>query len=160
MQEAIELFGFRCSGFPFDTRINIFRILTEYAHVYLLRFFHRRNYASIPTHGTQAHIQIECLAQRHVQRTDTAADRCSQRSLNTYLISAECFHRFFRQPGTRFIKCPLTCQHFFPSDAPAVSIGFLQGCIHHSLHGRSDLCPYSVTCNKRYSNLFHILSCI
>ena len=62
MQETVELVGFRCSGFPFDTCINIFRILTKYTHIYLLRFFHRRDYAFIPTHRTQTNIQIERLA--------------------------------------------------------------------------------------------------
>ena len=160
MQETVELFRLRRSGFPFDAGIDVLGIFAKHTHVYFLRLFHWRDYAFIPAHRAQAHIQVERLTQRHVQRTDAAAHRRSQRSLNAYLMLPERLHCLFRQPRAGFMKRPFARRNLFPLYAPAAPIGFFQGCVHNGPHGRGHLCPNSVTRNKRYSNFFHILSCI
>ena len=50
-------------------------------HIHFLRFFNRRNYSTEPAYRTQANIQIECLTQSNVQRTNASAYRCSKRAL-------------------------------------------------------------------------------
>src|SRR5699024_3108720 len=99
MEKTIELFSLRSSGFPFDACINILGILTEYAHIHLLRLFEWRNNTLIPTYRTLADIQIKRLTQGYVQGTDTSTDGSCQRTFDAHLIGAEGFHGFVRQPG-------------------------------------------------------------
>ena len=96
MQKTIELLSFRCSGFPFYTCINILRIFTENMHVHFLRLLHRRYHSTEPAYGTQAYIQIQRLAQSHIQRADATSHRSGQRPLNPYAIFLKRFHCLIR----------------------------------------------------------------
>ena len=58
------------------------------------------------------------------------------------------------------MESTFSCQHFFPFNATPVTIGFPDSGIHDSLHGWGHFCSHSIAGNKRYSNFFHILSCI
>ena len=125
MEKTIELFSLRSSGFPFDACINILGVLTEYAHIHLLRLFEWRNNTLIPTYRTLADIQIKRLTQCHVQRTDTTAHRSGQRTFNTYQILLKCFQRSLRQPFTSLLKSLSAGQHLFPFNAALAYVGQL-----------------------------------
>ena len=57
-----------------------------------------------PTYGAQTHIQIQRLAQSHIQGTDTTSYRSSQRTFYAHTIFLESLHRLIRQPGTCFVE--------------------------------------------------------
>src|SRR5436190_13469556 len=87
-QEIESLLRLRRASGVFDARIDVFRVFTEDDHVHLLRMLHRRRHAREPLHRAEADIQIEHLPQRHVQRTNAAADRRGQRSFDANEIFA------------------------------------------------------------------------
>ena len=159
MQKTIKLLSFRRTCFPFYTCINIFRIFAENMHIHLLRFFYRGYHSAEPTYGAQTHIQIQRLAQSHIQGTDTTSYRSSQRTFYAHTIFLESLHRLIRQPGTCFVESTFTCQYFHPFYFMFIAIRLLHGCIHYGLHSRSNFHSHSVSCNIRYC-LFHLLSCI
>ena len=88
-QELDDFLGFGRFGGPFDTRIDVFGVLAEDHHVDLLRRLDRARHALEVTHRAQADVEIEQLAQRDVERTDTAADRRRQRSLDADQVFGE-----------------------------------------------------------------------
>ena len=149
-QELIELFGFGSTCLPLDSCIYILRIFTEHAHVHFFRCFHRRMNALIPTDRTQTNIQIQSLAQSHVQRTDSTADRGRQRPLDADQIFLESLHRFIRQPRTCLVESAFARQHFFPFNPTFAAVCFLNSRVHNGLHRRSHFRSYSVSGNIRY----------
>jgi len=72
-----------------------------------------------PTHRTQAHVQIENLAQRDVERTEATTDRGGQRAFDTDEVFAEFGDRVFGQPVARFVEGLFTGQHLEPLDRAA-----------------------------------------
>ena len=51
-----------------DARVDVFGVLAEDHHVDLLGRLHRRGHALEVAHRAQADVQVEHLAQRHVER--------------------------------------------------------------------------------------------
>src|SRR5579864_8350547 len=60
---------------PLDARVNVFGILPEDHDVHALGMLHRRGDALVVLHRTHAAIEVQNLAQRHIERTDAAAHR-------------------------------------------------------------------------------------
>ena len=153
-QEIESLLRLRRASGVFDARIDVFRVFTEDDHVHLLRMLHRRRHAREPLHRAEADIQIEHLPQRHVQRTNAAADRRGQRSFDANEIFAERFDRVIRQPVIEFVLGRFPGEHFKPGDLALAAVGLLHRGIHH-LHARGpDVGPCAVTSNERDDWIF------
>ena len=148
-QKSIELFSFRSPLFPFYTGINIFCIFAENMHVYFLRFLYRRNHSTEPAYRTQTNIQIECLAQCHIQRTDAFAYRSSKRSLYTDKVFAKSIHCSFRKPFSGLLECLFSSQYFFPLDRTRIIISQFNSLVYYFLTYRSNFCSHSITFNIR-----------
>ena len=63
----------------FDPGVDVFCVLAEDHHIHILRAFDRGRHTLIPAHRAHAGIQVQQLAQGHIQRTDTPANRRGQR---------------------------------------------------------------------------------
>ena len=151
-QKRVKLLCFRRSLFPFDSGINVFCILTEDVHVDLLRIFQRRNHSLEPAYRTQTDIQVECLAQSHIQRTDSPAYRSRQRSLDTYQVFAESLHRSFRKPFSRLLVSFLSCQDLHPLNGTLAFISQFHSLVHNLLTSRCQFRTDPVAFNKWNSN--------
>ena len=79
VHQLLDAFG---ALLVFDAGVDVFRVLAEDDHVGLLRLFQRRRHAGEVAHRAQADVQVELLAQGDVERTDAAADRGRQRTLD------------------------------------------------------------------------------
>ncbi len=66
-QELDDLVGFRGTGLPFDAGVDIFGVLAEDDHVDVGRLLDRARHAFEPAHRALTDVQIQLLAQRHVQ---------------------------------------------------------------------------------------------
>ena len=77
LQELDQLLGLVALGFELDAGVDVFRVLAEDHHVGLVRLLHRGRHAVEVLDRAQADVQVEFLAQRHVQRADAAAHRAS-----------------------------------------------------------------------------------
>ena len=150
-QEFNHLVGFGAVGFPFDTGVDVFGVFTEDHHVGQFRMFNRARGALVVTNRAQAHIQIQLLAQRHVQRTDTAANRRGQRAFNGYAVVADQIEGFFRQPDVLAIKLGrfFPGVDFHPGNFTLALIGFLNSGINHFQHRGSHVNTDTVAFNKR-----------
>ena len=152
-QEGKELLGLWSALLPFDTGIDILGVLAENVHVDLLRLLDGRDHALEPTYGTQADIQVERLAQRHVQRADATAHRCRQRSLDANQVLAERLHRGFGQPLTGLFERLSARQHLFPFDGATALVSQFHCLVHNFLTYRSDFRSYPIAFNERHGHL-------
>lgn len=114
MNETVESRGFRSSAVPFYPGIDVFGILSEYDHVYVLRMPDRRHDSPEPTHGPLADIEIKSLTQRNVQGTDATTNRSGKRSFYAYMIFFESLKGRIWKVSAIFIEGFLPCRHLKP----------------------------------------------
>ena len=104
----------------------------------------------IPTHRTQAHVEVEHLTQRDVQRADAATDRRGERALDADEVLAERVDGLVGQPRAGGVERLLAGEHFLPRDRLAV---LLRGGVHDELRGGPDVDPGAVTFDVRDDRL-------
>ncbi len=127
LREEIEnLLRFRRAGGVLDAGVDVFRVLAEDHHVDFLGMLDRRGHAFVPAHRTQADEEVEHLPQRDVQRSDAAADRRRQRTLDADEIVAERVDRFVGQPVVELLEALLARVDFHPRDLPLAAVGLLR----------------------------------
>ena len=102
-QEVDQLLRLGALGFVFDAGVDVFRVLAEDHHVGLLGLLDRRGHALEVLDGAQADVEVELLAQRHVQRADAAAHRGGQRTLDGDHVVLQDLQRFLGQPDIRTV---------------------------------------------------------
>ncbi|MCY1350602.1 hypothetical protein D9M68_426790 [compost metagenome] len=151
LQELDDLVRLGRTGLPLDAGINVFGVLAEDGHVDVARLLHRARHAFEPAHRAQADVQIELLAQRHVQRANTATDRGGQRTLDGNDVVTYGFQGFFRQPGILVVDLGrfLAGVDFHPGDLALAAVGFLHGRIDDFDHYRADVDADAVAFNER-----------
>ena len=86
-------------GLELDAGVDVLGVLAEDHHVDLLGCLDGRGHALEPAHRAQAHVQIEQLPQRDIERADAAADRRRQRALDRHQVVAAGRDGLIRQPG-------------------------------------------------------------
>ena len=127
------------SGVPsFDlvAGVDVLGVLPEDDHVDQLGVQHRRGHAGEPAHRAQADVEVEDLAQGHVERADAAADRRGERALDPDQVLAERLDRLVGQPVAGLVEGLLPGQHLLPGDLVAVLGG---GGVEDELGGRPDV---------------------
>jgi hypothetical protein len=72
----------RRAFFPLDADVNVFCIFAENDNVHALGMLHRRRHSGVVLHRTHAAVEIEDLAQGHVERADAASDGRGERALD------------------------------------------------------------------------------
>ncbi len=80
-----------------------------------------------PAHGPQAHIEIEQLAQRDVQRPDAAADRGRQRALDADVVGAERLDGVVGQPRVELLETFFAGKDLAPLHAALAAVRFRYG---------------------------------
>ena len=80
---------------------------------------HGRGHAGEPAHGPQADIEVEQLAQRHVEGAEAAADRRRERPLDSDQVVAESLDGLFGQPLPSGLEGLLASEHLLPGDVLA-----------------------------------------
>src|SRR5690606_5116908 len=75
LQEADQLARLVTAGGKLDAGVDVLGILAEDHHVDRAGILDRRRHATEPAHRAHAGIQVELLAQRHVERTEATTHR-------------------------------------------------------------------------------------
>src|SRR5215472_9450613 len=81
-EEFDDLFGFGRVSRPFDARIDVLGVFTEDYDVEFLGMPYRAWHSREIADRTQTNVEIEELAQSHIERSNSPADRRGQRTLD------------------------------------------------------------------------------
>src|SRR5262249_7516719 len=124
LQPVDDLFCFGRLGGPLDAGVDVFRVLAEDHHVDLFRVLDRRWDALEPAHRPQTDVEVERLPQRDIERSDAAADRRRERSLDADVIALERLDGLVRQPVVDGIFGLFAGEHFLPNDLALAAVHF------------------------------------
>ncbi len=116
-REAIRLGGARLH---LEAGVDVLGVLPEDDHVDLLGVTHRRGDPGEPAHRAQAHVEVEDLAQGHVEGADPTPDRCGERPLDADEVLPERLDGLVGQPVAGLLEGLLPRQYLLPGDLPAV----------------------------------------
>ena len=94
-----------------------------------------------PTDRPEAHVEIEQLTERHVQRAEPAADRRGEGTLDPDQMLPEGLHCLIRQPIAGLVEGLLASEDLFPLDSLAVFGG---GGVEHELRRGPYVDPYPI----------------
>ena len=148
-KEGDHLLRLCAASGPFDTSVDVFRILTEDHHVHVLRALHRRGNALEVANGSHAGVQVQLLTKGHVERTKATPNRRSQRALDRHKMVSNCGERLF---GHVRVECRLrflTRQDFSPDDAPPVTVCLRDCTVKDELRSTPDIGTGAVAFDKR-----------
>ena len=141
LQEVDHFLHFRRAGLPLDAGVDVLGVLAEDDHVHQLRMLHRRRRAVEIAHRTLTYIEIQVLAQRHVERADATTDRRGQRPFDGHHILFHRLQRLVGQPHIRAINLRrlLAGVDLHPGDTALAAECLVHGGIHHLPHHRRDV---------------------
>src|SRR5690606_12480272 len=141
-----ELTGPVGLGLEFDAGVDVLGVFTEDDHVGLFRLAHGRRHPLEVAHGTQADVQVQFLAQGHVQGADAAAHRGGQGALDGYDVLTHGFQGFFGQPDIRAVDLGglFAGVDFHPVDLALATVGLGHSGIHDLQHHRGDVLASAV----------------
>ncbi len=155
LQKANQLFRLGAIGLPLNTGVDILRVFTKDNHVGLFRMNHRTRHTFKPAHWANTGIQIQLLAQGHVQRANTTAHRCGQRPFNGDAIFLQGLQCLWGQPDILAIDLGrfLAGVDLHPDNLALAAIGFGYRRIDHFQHGGSDIHTNTIPLNKRNNRM-------
>src|SRR5262249_32293789 len=96
------------------------------------------------THRPHAGVKIENLAQRHVERTDAAADGRGQRPFDRDDEMLNRVERALRQPFVEFVEGFLAREDFVPHDAALAAVGLLDRRVEYATGGLPNVATRAV----------------
>ncbi len=132
---AQEIDQFECaisSFLKFDSRIHIFGVFAEDHDIQFFGMFDGSGNSVEVANRTDAGIEIEHLAERHVERSDSTSDGRRQRPLDRNDEMLDRIERAFRQPFAELLVRLFTGEDFIPYDATLSVIGLGHGRIKNS----------------------------
>ena len=109
---------------------------------------HRRRHTPEPAHRAQAHVEVQELAQGHVERAETAAHRRRERALDADQVLAEHPERLVGQPVAGLLERLLSSEDFRPGD-PAPLPCLADGGVDYALRRRPDVHARPVALDER-----------
>ncbi len=148
-EQGFELFALRSAVLELDPGVDILGVLAEDHHVDVFRVQHRGGHAAVIAHRAHAGVQVQQLAQGHVQRADAAADRGGQRPLDPDQEFIESLDCFVRQPFAPFVVGFLAGVHFHPLDFAFAAVGFFHRRVENPHGSAPDVRPDPVAFNER-----------
>ena len=123
-------------GLGLEPGVDVLGVLPEDHHVDQFGVDHRGGHSGEPPHRPQAHVEVEDLAERHVERPDATADRCGQRALDADEVGAEGLDGLVGQPVAGLVERLLAGQDLLPGHGLAVLGG---GGVEDQLGRRPDV---------------------
>src|SRR6266705_1752227 len=137
------------SSLVLDARIDVLDVLAEDHDVELAGLLHGGRDPLEVAHGPDAGVQVEHLAQRHVERADPAADGRRQRPLDRDPVRPDRVQRGLRQPAVCGVECLLPCEHLEPFDLAAAAGCPLDRGVEHAARGAPDVGAGAVSLDER-----------
>src|SRR6202040_3671266 len=106
-----------------------------------------------PAHRPQADVQVEQLAQRHVERADAAPDWSGQRALDGDQIVAARRDGFIRKPGVVGLVGLLAGKDLHPMNLALAAIGLEHRSVEHPHARAPDVAAGTVALDERDDRL-------
>src|SRR3989441_1259630 len=153
LQELHDLLRLRRGLLPLDARVDVLGVLAEDHHVHLVGPLHGRRHALEVLHRAQADVEVEHLAQRHVERAEPFADGRGERALDGDEVLADDVERLLGQQVRRTVLAVdlgrfLAGVHLGPRDLLLALVGLLHGGIEHAHGRRPDVGPGAVALDE------------
>ena len=133
----------------FGARVDVFGVLPKDHHVHRARVPHRGGHALEPAHRPQADVEVEHLADGHVQRPDPAAHRRCQRALDRDPVFADGVDGLVGQPGIELLPGGLARVGFHPHELPLAAVCGGHRGVQHPLRGPPDIAAGAVPADER-----------
>ena len=96
-EELFHLAHLGAAGFVLDTGVHVLGVFPEDDHIDELRVAQRRRHARVVANRTHTGVKIELLAERHVERAETATHGSRQRSLDGDRELVQCIQGLLRK---------------------------------------------------------------
>ena len=143
LHELPRAFGLRR---PFDSGVDILRVLAKNHHVHFLGRLDRAGHAGEILDRPQADIQVELLAQRDIERPDASAHGSRQRPFDRHDVILEDRHRLVGQPhvGAVDLGRLFAGVDLHPVDFSFSRVGLGHRRVDHLDHHRCDVDPGAV----------------
>src|SRR5437879_4288441 len=136
------------SGGVLDPGVHVFGVLAIDDDVELLGFPHRARHPGEVAHRPDTGVQIEQLAQGHIERADAAAHRGRERTLDGDAVAADVFERLLGEPVARLLERLLPREHLQPLH-PALAPGdLLDHGVEHAARCPPDVGPGAVALDE------------
>ena len=140
--------GVRAAFLELDAGVHIFGILTEDNDIDLLRVLHRAGHALVVLDRAHAGVEVEKLAERHVEGADAAADGRGERSLDGDPQVARRGHRVVRQPGCELAEGLFAGEDFKPANRTLAAVGLFDRCVENALRSLPDVAARAVALDE------------
>ncbi len=148
VEEVDETGGVRAALLELDARIHILGVFAEDDDVQLLGMLHRAGHALVVLDRPDAGVEVQQLAQGHVERANAAANRRSQRPLDGDAQVAGGGHRVVGQPGAELPEGLFAGEDLEPADGALAAVGLLYRGVEDALRGLPDIAARAVPLNK------------
>ena len=150
-QEGNHLVRVLGTRLPFDAGVNVLGVLAEDHHVGLVGRNHGARHALKPAHRTLADIEIKFLPERHVERTNAAANRRGHGALDAHQELLHGDEGFLRQPFVLAVELEglLARVNLHPRNAALAAVCLLHRSVNHLAHHRRDVDADAVALDKR-----------
>src|SRR5690606_2165924 len=116
LQEFNDFADFRRAGRPFDARVDVLRVFPENDHVDQIGPLYRRRDPVEIADRPATNVQVQFLAERHVQGADAAAHGRRQRTLDGDDQFADRRQGVLRQPFAIGVEGFFAGENFIPGD--------------------------------------------
>src|SRR5690606_12587318 len=147
LQEENQFLYFLRSAWVFNPRVDVFGVLAEDDHVDEVGLFHRRGDAGEVADRPDAGVEVERLADRYVERADTAANRRRQWALDRDDEFFEGVQRLVGEVNILTVDLsglrPGVYAH--PLDLPLLAVSARDRGVDHILHDRRDIDADAIT---------------
>jgi hypothetical protein len=130
-EEFNDLDSLGGTGSPFDAGIEVFHVFPEDDHIDFLRLPQGTGDSREVLDGPDTGVEVELLADGHVEAAHPSPDRGSQRSLDPDAVLLEVLQRFVREPLACLGVAFLSGENFEPVNGPFPAVGFLYRRIEH-----------------------------
>src|SRR5207249_1261460 len=144
LEERDHLLRLGALGWPLDAGVDVLGVLAEDHHLDLLGPLDRARHAGEVTHRSQAHVEVEHLPERHVERANTAADRGGERSLDADDELLEGRDRVLGEPVLEAVEGLLAGVDLHPGDLPLAAVRLAYRGVEDRLAGAPDVGPRAV----------------
>ena len=148
LEEGEHLLGLGALRLPLDAGVDVLGVLPEDHHVDVAGLLHRARHPLEPADGAQADVEVEELAQRHVQRADAAADRRRERPLDADEVLLEVLDRLVGEPVAGLLERLLAREDLVPRDLLLPAVGLLHGGVEDADARAPDVPPRPVALDE------------
>ena len=149
VEEVDELLGVGSAFAELDARVDVFGVLAEDHDVELFRMLYGAGHARVVLHGAHAGVEIENLAQGHVERADASADGRGQRALDGDAQIARGVDGVIGQPGFEFAEGLFAGVDLEPLYGALAAVCLLHGRVEDALRGAPDVAAGAVAFDER-----------